>query len=39
MNKKMAMGWLPYPYAKQGPAGDFWPILKKEWVDTGEFRT
>jgi C1A family cysteine protease len=31
-------GWLPYEYVKRGLAEDFWSVLKKEWVDTGEFR-
>jgi len=30
-------GWLPYEYVKRGLAQDFWSVLKKEWVDTGEF--
>ncbi len=30
-------GWLPYAYVTRGLAEDFWSILKKEWVDTGEF--
>lgn len=30
-------GWLPYDYVLRGLAEDFWSILKKEWVDTGEF--
>lgn len=31
-------GWLPYDYLKKGLAEDFWSVLKKEWIDTGEFR-
>ncbi len=31
-------GWLPYEYVKKGLAEDFWSVLKKEWVDTGQFR-
>jgi C1A family cysteine protease len=31
-------GWLPYEYLLKGIATDFWSLLKKEWVDTGEFR-
>jgi C1A family cysteine protease len=31
-------GWLPYDYVLTGLAEDFWAVLKKEWVDTGEFR-
>ena len=30
-------GWLPYDYLRRGLAEDFWSVLKKEWVDTGEF--
>jgi len=30
-------GWLPYDYVRKGLAEDFWTILKKEWLDTGEF--
>lgn len=30
-------GWLPYEYVLRGLAEDFWSVLKKEWVDTGEF--
>jgi len=30
-------GWLPYDYVLKGLAVDFWSILKKEWIDTGEF--
>jgi C1A family cysteine protease len=32
-------GWLPYGYVLRGLAEDFWSVLKKEWVDTGEFKT
>jgi C1A family cysteine protease len=31
-------GWLPYEYLKRGLAEDFWSVLKKEWIDTGQFR-
>jgi len=31
-------GWLPYEYVLKGLAEDFWSVLKKEWVDTGEFK-
>lgn len=31
-------GWLPYDYVRRGLAEDFWSVLKKEWIDTGEFR-
>jgi len=30
-------GWLPYEYVEYGLAEDFWSVLKKEWIDTGEF--
>jgi len=30
-------GWLPYEFVLRGLAEDFWSILKKEWIDTGEF--
>jgi C1A family cysteine protease len=30
-------GWLPYEYVLKGLADDFWSVLKKEWIDTGEF--
>jgi C1A family cysteine protease len=30
-------GWLPYEYILRGLAEDFWSLLKKEWIDTGEF--
>ncbi len=30
-------GWLPYDYVLRGLAEDFWSVLKKEWVDTGQF--
>ena len=31
-------GWLPYDYILKGLAEDFWSVLKKEWIDTGQFR-
>ncbi len=31
-------GWLPYEYVLKGLAEDFWSVLKKEWIDTGQFR-
>lgn len=31
-------GWLPYEYILRGLAEDFWSVLKKEWVDTGQFQ-
>jgi C1A family cysteine protease len=30
-------GWLPYEYVLRGLAEDFWSVLKKEWIDTGQF--
>ncbi len=30
-------GWLPYEYTLRGLAEDFWSVLKKEWIDTGQF--
>jgi C1A family cysteine protease len=30
--------WLPHKYILCGPAEDFWSVLKKEWIDTGQFR-
>jgi len=30
-------GWLPYEYVLQELAMDFWSMLKKDWVDTGQF--
>lgn len=31
-------GWIPYAYVLKGLAEDFWSVLKKEWIDTGEFK-
>ena len=31
-------GWLPYEYVLRGLAEDFWSVVKKEWVDTGQFK-
>jgi len=31
-------GWLPYDYILKGLAVDWWSVIKKEWVDTGEFQ-
>lgn len=31
-------GWFPYEYVLKGLAEDFWSLLKKEWVDTEEFK-
>lgn len=30
-------GWLPYDYALNGIATDFWSIVSMKWVDTGLF--
>lgn len=30
-------GWLPYEYVTRSLAVDWWVLIKKEWVDTGEF--
>ena len=30
-------GWLPYAYVLKHLAEDFWSVLKKEWVETGQF--
>ncbi len=30
-------GWLPYEYISKGLAEDFWSVLKKEWINTGQF--
>jgi C1A family cysteine protease len=30
-------GWLPYEYVLRGLAEDFWSIIKKEWIETGQF--
>jgi len=30
-------GWLPYEYVLRELAQDFWTIIKKEWIDTGQF--
>jgi len=31
-------GWLPCEYLLKGLAEDFWSVLKKEWMDTDQFR-
>jgi len=31
-------GWLPYEYVLMRLAEDFWSVLKKEWIDTVQFR-
>lgn len=31
-------GWLPYKYALQELAVDWWTLLKNEWIDTGSFK-
>jgi C1A family cysteine protease len=30
-------GWLLYEYTLKGLGEDFWSILKKGWIDTGQF--
>jgi C1A family cysteine protease len=35
---EVGYGWLPYEYVLRGLAEDFWSVLKKEWIDTGQFR-
>jgi C1A family cysteine protease len=30
-------GWLPYKYALDGLAVDWWSLIKSEYIDTGEF--
>ena len=30
-------GWLPYQYILSGLAEDFWSVLKKDWIDTGQY--
>jgi C1A family cysteine protease len=30
-------GWLPYAYVRQQLAGDFWTLLRPEWLASGEF--
>lgn len=29
-------GWLPYDYIQEGLAADFWTLLKREWLESGE---
>lgn len=31
-------GYLPYEYVLKGLATDWWSLIKKEWVDTGQFK-
>jgi len=31
-------GWLPYEYVLRGLAGDWWVLMKGEWINTGEFK-
>jgi len=31
-------GWLPYDYVQRALAEDLWSVLKKEWIDTDQFR-
>jgi len=30
-------GWLPYAYARESLATDFWTLLKADWLASGEF--
>ena len=30
-------GWLPYGYVLNGLAADFWTLIRKDWVASGEF--
>jgi C1A family cysteine protease len=30
-------GWLPYSYVRRALAGDFWTILKPEWITADDF--
>lgn len=32
-------GWLPYAYVENGLAGDFWTMVKAEFVDSDLFKT
>jgi len=32
-------GWLPYEYILRGLAGDWWSLLKNEWIDTKKVGT
>lgn len=29
-------GWLPYAYLREGLAGDFWTLLRPDWLASGE---
>ncbi len=31
-------GWLPYSYVSEQLAVDFWTLLSRTWLDSGEFR-
>ena len=31
-------GWLPYAYVVAGLAGDFWTLVRPEWLASGEFQ-
>ena len=35
---EQGFGWLPYEYVLKGLAEDFWSVMKKEWMDTEEFK-
>ena len=30
-------GWLPYTYVEERLAVDFWTLLRRDWLDSGEF--
>ena len=30
-------GWLPYDYLLRGLTGDWWSVVKSEWLDTEAF--
>jgi C1A family cysteine protease len=31
-------GWLPYRFVQERLAVDFWTLLKRDWLDSGEFQ-
>ncbi len=31
-------GWLPYAYVEEQLASCFWTLLRKEWIESGEFQ-
>jgi C1A family cysteine protease len=30
-------GWLPYGYVERQSAVDFWTVMRRDWLDSGEF--